>query len=267
MTFLCKMFKNSEPAISCETSANKCNHKTSLSTNYIPFNINSQGELYGLAGFDYFSRFQAFIKPIFGFFAIKAKGFTYSGQRVGFAFIRNCVALTSVILLFFSGRPLAILRRVITLAIQSIYGFTSRTLTHVFKKILKAIEPTITNLYPLSSIIFEKGNFRVIAPLLHAAPTVVSRTIGKSCFCIGNMKLPGSFAGKFAVKAATRFDSFKTKMVNSDCLFLSALTTAKNINTTVFNCAGNFLHKILLIIGCNKSTKIKQTVGVIGYAF
>lgn len=87
--------------------------------------------------------------------------------------------------------PTAIFFAIISVGIYSVYGFSNRPFSHVFKEVFK-FEPALTNSNSSTAIIFESCSLGVVASLNHAGPTVISwrhrsfKGVTVSCKLISN---------------------------------------------------------------------------------
>lgn len=95
------------------------------------------------------------------------------GQRKSSTVIGNFDRVHTIIHLLKSGRPSAILRRVITVAIDSIDRLSRRTLAHVGKEILKYV-PALTHIDPTSSV----ARIFLVANIIAASPHRIPASIG-----------------------------------------------------------------------------------------
>ena len=84
--------------------------------------------------------------------------------------------------LLFERRPTAILRSVITIAVNTVKSHAIRTLTHVREEINEAATltriPTVTDRYAASTVAGIRGILGRVTPVQHRRPTLISRSIG-----------------------------------------------------------------------------------------
>ena len=94
---------------------------------------------------------------------------------MGFIIERDISISSEIAVLFVSCGPLAIIRRISFIIVNSFKGMFRRwSFSHIFQKI-KRIKPTLTNNYTLVSIMFKRRMFRVKTSLHHIVPSNVFR--------------------------------------------------------------------------------------------
>jgi hypothetical protein len=83
----------------------------------------------------------------------------------------------SIVRLFFWSGPSAILRRVVAISVNAIYGVRWRgLLAHIFQEILKRL-PTLTNRDSLGSVVRPTNVLGIATTALHLAPSTILTAI------------------------------------------------------------------------------------------
>lgn len=85
--------------------------------------------------------------------------------------------------LLVSVRPFAVCFAIFLFCINTINGHTSRTFPHVFKEIVKRIQPSLTYFDASSAVDIEINGFRVFASSNHTSPRIVC-FISYSDYCV-----------------------------------------------------------------------------------
>lgn len=80
-----------------------------------------------------------------------------------------------VSLLLRPAGPFAILRAIWAIVVNSLDGKTFRTRTHVLKKVVEAVHPSVANVYPSSAVVGKLPVVRIVASALHSLPSCVER--------------------------------------------------------------------------------------------
>lgn len=78
-----------------------------------------------------------------------------------------------IALLMCARHPFAIVSRISLAVVCPVNGHPIWRMAHIFKKILKAIKPSIANLYSSATVIFKCFAVWIAAPLLNSAPNAV----------------------------------------------------------------------------------------------
>lgn len=148
---------------------------------------------------------------------------------------------TAIMSLFKAGSPLAILRRIRTVVVNSFDSKSSWFWTHVIEKIFKLL-PSATNLYSACAVIFIIRMVRTITSTTNAFPNMIQRSIRMvTSHTMSPANIPKSFS--FCMTTGWRVSIFQSRCKNNN--FLSAITTTKilsMIGTIVF---GTGYHKKL----------------------
>jgi hypothetical protein len=88
--------------------------------------------------------------------------------------MREKMVSAGVILLNLHRRPSAILRRIISIVVDSINGvFLAGLISHIVKEVLKRMSPPITNGDSTTTVVREPFVFFSVAPVPHARPRSV----------------------------------------------------------------------------------------------
>lgn len=77
-------------------------------------------------------------------------------------------------ILFSVCSPSAIVWFIVTVVVYPVECFTFRSMSHIAKKVLKTIPPSVTYFYPTTTPIFVSFIIRVIASIFHHSPGVVN---------------------------------------------------------------------------------------------
>lgn len=92
----------------------------------------------------------------------------------------RCTSLSdsTIIGLFFWCSPLTVLRRIVTINVNSFYGMVcTRSLSHIVKKVLERIDPPITDSYSSTPIVCVAFVRRIFTSITHVYPNSVSRVL------------------------------------------------------------------------------------------
>jgi len=133
------------------------------------------------------------------------------GNVKAFPFKREDVITASIVGLYFTGSPATVIRLIIAVVVDAIYGISSAgPVAHIFEKVLKRIKPTIANPYAPLAIIFIGLVFGVITPTYHSSPRFMFRRTAHAVIA----------------KASTTKRTSRDKAMRGDDLLFSTVTTA-----------------------------------------
>ena len=86
-------------------------------------------------------------------------------------------AVPRVLILFASGSPTAVLRRVWAVVVDAVYRVAGRGFSaHVGKEVLIGMQPAFANPDSPITVVHVRNGFGVIAALLHRSPSIVFRS-------------------------------------------------------------------------------------------
>ena len=151
---------------------------------------------------------------------VNIKSFAPLSSGHSLSFVGNKSTVASIVVLFFSGSPATILRRVIaiidgTVERMRLAGFISQVSVKVFKR----INPTITDGNATTAptvVVFKR---RVKAPLLHVKPSSVFRCI----------RAPVSGVPTISNQTPARLTTSRSENVSPDNSFSSTITDARPV--------------------------------------
>ena len=104
---------------------------------------------------------------------INTEPFTQLGNASSAPKHCNDSVVSAVPVLFFDGGPLAVLRRVVSIIVNSVKRFSVWLLSHVSNEVLKLL-PTFTNSDSTTTVIREGFVSRIAASVMHPAPKNVN---------------------------------------------------------------------------------------------
>lgn len=131
-----------------------------------------------------------------------------------------------IILLFFFCSPTTISRFITSVIINSIKRHIFWFFSHIFKKILKAINPICANRNSATSVISKKLTSRICTSLLHACPGAISFASGKPRFGISQMKTGRPGGRPFFMKTSTGMCFSIYQMIATNGFNFSAIAFA-----------------------------------------
>ena len=136
-----------------------------------------------------------------------------------------------IVSLFFLGGPLAVLRRVARIVVDSLNGMLGgRSRTHIGNKVLKSC-PLRANGNSASSIIPVVRVRWVLATLVHGGPSVVFRRMRASSFCIPVHQ--AALALNFFMETAARYVAPRCEDRETDNLFIATVALTQPISYPV----------------------------------
>lgn len=117
------------------------------------------------------------------------------GNGHGLPVVSKSAVIPSIIPLLLWRSPSAIIRGVITLIVNAIYGvMIRRPPPHIFVKIVKRCTPAITHLYPSAAIAIIAIVLWVVASVKYSPPSAVFRAIAHAVTSIGFACIAGALA-------------------------------------------------------------------------
>jgi len=145
-------------------------------------------------------------------------------MRECFSFVRNEFVFSGVVVLLLICSPSAVFRAVISICIDSIKRHSFWLVAHVFDKVFKRINPSVTDRDASTAVQIELRVSRVRASLFHCGPAFVF-----SGFCSAMNK--AAAAGRFCGVASTGNCRSTSKVVSGNLLFIPARAFAKPTNS------------------------------------
>lgn len=146
----------------------------------------------------------------------------------------NKPCVPSISVLFVNSSPFTIIRVVSLVIVDAFNRCVSRPLTHIFKKVLKTVEPTITNDNPSTTISRIITTVFIGTPVSHATPrTVCSGFVHTVCSHL--------FGRNLSLQASARFNSVVSEFSTSNFFHVAtgALTEPIRLLAPVFNSLNN----------------------------
>ncbi len=142
--------------------------------------------------------------------------------------VESYEAIRSLISMLLSRcRPSAIFWRVVTIIINSINRiFRGWSLSHISKKVLKRINPALTDSYSASTVIFILINIFIVASLFYTNPDFIFRD---TVFAM--------FGSLFFLVTTTTYScfSFSFQFIATDNFRISTFTLAFPASSSIFN--------------------------------
>lgn len=149
---------------------------------------------------------------------------------LGFTVDRHKGVRSPVICLHFAYSPTAILRGVVSVVINSVYGmFRRRTWPHVGQKSREVVKPFVAHCDATLSVISTTRVSRVIASSFNIEPSKILRTVGAA---VGAR----SFRRFFTSITSTRCDVTSSEIIcgSNRLIATRAVTKPCNISTDIF---------------------------------
>lgn len=162
------------------------------------------------------------------------------GEGEGFSVVSDHNISSSVILLFLASSPFAILFRVPSFVINSLYSHIGRAFTHIFEKV-REFKPSITNNYASSPIIRVAFMVPVVTTLFHVGPYAI-------CPCF--IHSVGFTTGIAKARTTARRSVPRFEVRSFGFNFISTVTSAKPVDFLSAT-AG----KLAFVTNCYKLTK------------
>jgi len=136
----------------------------------------------------------------------------------------------SVFVLLRMCRPFAIIWRIPSIIVDALKSKTGRLLSHVSKKVLKAVAPAVAYRDAAACVVCKPFIFRIVTPGFHVRPRAKRGAPSAGCVTVGNALLPSGFA--LEAPARLRVSVPKICCSNRDFSFADTTTAPEHKGDT-----------------------------------